>query len=246
MVLIMTAPYAWAQTVQRKSVMPGFFVPNGALKTKSEPEKLPPVESMVNYQQPSANDDSYEPSKISASNEQIKNSNSFLPTHIISNELPHAIETYPGLNHSDETKDTIISKQPESTKKPKQPIIKKSADSSPPQPKREINKADMAKENISNTANTEVNALPAKDFATNSKVTGVTKTENTNENNNVVKNSQATNQVTANTDSPAEIFARIFKQHWQDLEAINRGTYTGNENISKILADYKNREHIYH
>lgn len=46
LILLMTQ-LAGAQIVQRTTQMPNFFIPNNALKTESEAEKLPPVEKML-------------------------------------------------------------------------------------------------------------------------------------------------------------------------------------------------------
>ncbi|MBP5353412.1 MAG: hypothetical protein J6Y91_06620 [Alphaproteobacteria bacterium] len=44
--LIFLPLYVSAQNVKRGDVMPGFFVPDGALQTQRQPEKLPPVEAI--------------------------------------------------------------------------------------------------------------------------------------------------------------------------------------------------------
>ena len=46
-IVILCASYAWAQIPQRSDVMPGFFVPDGALRTTPKAEKLPPIEAMA-------------------------------------------------------------------------------------------------------------------------------------------------------------------------------------------------------
>lgn len=46
LMLLTAAPYVSAQTVKRTSQMPGFFIPQGALHTQPQAEKLVPVEEM--------------------------------------------------------------------------------------------------------------------------------------------------------------------------------------------------------
>ena len=218
LILIMTAPYVWAQTVQRKSVMPGFFVPSGALKTKSEPEKLPPIK-VINYEQQTTNDTKTEPhtvsidnnyqsspnqssggpAKISASTSQIKNNNSFLPPAITSNELPHAVEV--------NIADINPASKPENNPKTTQPKI--------------ISTSSSDTVNVSQQPTTTVDEQISK------------------------QPTAQTDQNINQSDSPKEVFARIMAEHWKDLNAISSGNYSGNIGLNKILADYKDQEHIF-
>lgn len=221
-----TTQQSGAQTVQRNNIMPGFFIPNGALQTNNRAEKLPPVESIGYRQKMSDAVQQHQQQQIRQ--QQIKQQqqqaaqgkenaatlgttakttqttgNSFMPTKIKSADKPSIIP------------------EPTTTPNKKIDTIPSNAEETQPTLEEITPSASTIKSNIADNPNT----------ATATTAMNTPKTEN--------------NTSPAATNPAKNAFDIIIEEYRQDLIDIGQGKYTPSKRLKEILDDYINKEHAF-
>ena len=217
-VFCLCAANVYAQVVQRKDTMPGFFVPGGALSVVSKPEKLPPV-PQFNHQRAASVTTNANTKQFEDKREIVDGSNKKIKTKYENNESnqisygPIIPDVSPVANENSRVEETE-SKAVNNITKSKLPTNIKTMPSwvkkVPPQNlKVEKIKTDM-KENH-----------PAADEYDDKLLSEVKK---------------ATKET---SDGKVD---QLFEEYLQDREVISRGEPYLNPNLITILNDYKDED----
>ena len=226
LVCVIAAPYVWAQNVQRNGVMPGFFVPSGALKTQTATEKLPSVESMayknkkdyIQAQAQKAQRLEAEKQKREAAAKQEKTDLVNTANNGAQNTLNKPYTDPAAISSKKEQIKATNSFLPQTVKT--KPIS-----------------------TISTSENEDENLYDDdEDFVNETKQESSDIVQNENK---APSRQQSAQQRTSQADSPQQIFALIFSEYEKDIKAISRGEFVENKRLNKILADYQNQEHIF-
>lgn len=195
LIFAITAPYVWAQNVQHGNVMPGFFVPNGALKTNSTPEKLPPIETMTYGQKNPAFHNNAQIQKPQAQNNAQNNATETVSVNNANNNNANSVAKPTRLSTSNEQIKKLNSFLPQAIEKTTE------------------EQSDIV-DNDKNTTNDTVSDQPSDNTA-------------------------------SSAVSAQDIFAQIFEEYQKDIQAISKNEFVENKRLLKILADYKNQEHLF-